>query len=258
LPRGALIRIRETDLGPHPEAFALNAAFRKDLPILKVRVEVDWEPRAPAAAVASVEAGLFEVCPGLRDHQCRGDEAYHVLRSTDGEHGRRAEAAEAIEAPLALAHLFEHVVIDAISFITGEPVISGATAALAGSLHEFDVFVESPDADVAGLTVGLARSWLVTLSRGRGRDGERRTTLELCRQLYRAHPEPVDLDAAARELGRGADEVRSGLEWLVRHDLARPVRFTINFSGVSYYGLARDRSPQLPSTSSRPATSSGR
>ena len=139
--REPLIYVREADLGSHPEAFSLNASFRKDLPILKLRVEVEWEPQSSDAALTSLEAGLLEVCPSLRDHQCRGDETYHVLRSVDGKQGRDEEAGRAIEAPLVLTHLFEHVVIDAISFITDEPVISGATAALRGSLNEFDVFV---------------------------------------------------------------------------------------------------------------------
>ena len=115
MERAPLIHIREAELGLCPEVVALNAAFRKDLPILKLRVEIDWDPKAPGAALSALEAALLEVCPSLRDHQCRGDRTYRVLRSTD-------EA----EAPLALAHLFEHVVIDAISFITNEPMISGA------------------------------------------------------------------------------------------------------------------------------------
>ena len=98
-----LIHIRDADLGSHPEVFALNASFRKNLPILKLRVEIDWEPKVPGVALTSLEARLLEVCPSLRDHQCRGDEAYHVLRSTDGKGRLPEERAPEIEACLALA-----------------------------------------------------------------------------------------------------------------------------------------------------------
>ena len=145
--REALIRIQGARLGSHPEALALNASFRRDTPILKLAVEVEWKPKEPAAALAALEARLVEFCPSLRDHQCRGEESYRILRST-GDGGRTApddstaQQAEPIEAALALAHLFEHVMIDTIAFITDAPIISGATAALKGSRKRFDIFVE--------------------------------------------------------------------------------------------------------------------
>lgn len=234
MDREPRIRFGEADFGSHPEAFPLNASFQKDLPILKLRVDVDWEPKAPAAALALLEAGLLEVCPGLRRHQCRGDASYHVLRPPDGKPGR---GGAAIEAPLALAHLLEHVVIDAIAFITDEPLISGATAALSRSFHEFDLFVESPDPLIARLTAELARSWITEIARGAGLDGAHRLALDLCRRLYRAHPGPVEIDVAARPAGRDAGELRQALDWIERHGLVRRVRYGVNLSGRAYYEL---------------------
>ncbi len=232
------IHIADADLGSHPEAHALNAAFRRDMPILKLCVEVNWEPKVPAAAVAALEAALLEVCPSLRNHQCRGDRTYRVLRSTNGKNKKVQRGEPPIEAPLALAHLLEHVVIDAISFITDEPVVSGATAALKDSLNQFDIFVESPDAAVASLTVGLARGWITAIVGGASPDGAGRMTLELSRQLYRSRPRPVEVCAIVRGLGCEANEVRSGLRWLVQHGLVRRTPHTVNFSGLSYFELS--------------------
>ena len=50
--REALIRIQGARLGSHP------------------------------AALAALEGRLVEFCPSLRDHQCRGEECYRILRST--------------------------------------------------------------------------------------------------------------------------------------------------------------------------------
>jgi hypothetical protein len=239
MERDALICIEGTNLGLHPEAHGLNASFRRDVPILKLSVEINWEPRESLAAVAGLEARLLKLCPSLRKHQCRGQEEYHVLRSLDGN-GRQRQLPETgitIEAALALAHLYEHVLIDTMAFITDSPVVSGATGALNGTTNRFDIFVESPDAVVARLTVGLATGWIHTLVTGGSPDGEGRMTLELARYLYRFQPKAVHVNDVARGLGRTRERVREGLDWLERQGLARRISYAMNFSGSSYYGM---------------------
>ena len=238
----ALVRIKSAHLRACPEASALNAAFRRDTPILKLRVEIDWEPQRPLKALRALEAGLMELCPSLRKHQCRGQEEYHILRSGNGRDRTDAERETTIEPQLALAHLFEHVVIDAVSFITGEPLISGATGALKGSRNRFDVFVESPDAIVARLTVGLARGWIRDVSARGTSDGKGSLTFELARYLYRRHPHPVDAVEAARVVGAELDDVRECLDWLERSRAASRILYTMNFSGFPRYGVADDGS----------------
>lgn len=232
-----LIRIRDADLGLRPEARALNASFRTDVPILKLSVEIDWAPSDSLAALAAVEKRLVALCPSLREHECRGREEYHILRSTDGGGGPPERTETAIEPELALAHLYEHVMIDTVAFVTDEPIVSGATAALEGSRNRFDVFVEAPDELAARLAVGLATRWVSALAIGNSLNGDGRAALELVRFLYRTHPDAAEADEIARDLGWEPRAVRDGLDWLERSGLTHRVGYTMNFSGLPYYGL---------------------
>lgn len=237
--RESLIQIQDSDLGSHPEALALNDSFRSDVPILKLSVEIDWEPEDSRGALSALEARLVKFCPSLREHQCRGEAQYHILRSINGE-GRQVESPETpTEAALALAHLFEHVLIDTIAFITDAATVSGATGALKGSRNRFDLFLEAPDALAARFTVGLARSWVSDLVAGQSLNGEGRMTLELARYLYNTRPDAVEASGVARGLGRDRSAVREGLGWLERRGLARRIGYSMNFSGLSYYALPR-------------------
>ena len=237
MSREPKMHIQGAELGHHPEASALNSSFRSDTPILKLRLDIRWDPEDTIVELAALEHRLVQLCPSLRQHRCRGREEYHILRNVDAP-GPSGETQQAfVEAPLALAHLFEHVLIDAIAYITDAPTVSGATAALLGSRTRFDLFVESPDDVVAFLTVKLAAGWIGDLVVGASPDGERRTTLELSRHLYRSQPDPVETGQAARSLGRPSCEVQHGFEWLEHRGLTRRVGYTMNFSGLCYYGL---------------------
>jgi hypothetical protein len=234
-PEG-LIHIRDAAHGDHPEACSLNPAFRPGTQVIKLRVDIDWEPTESTAAVAALEAQLVEFCPSLQQHQCRGQEEYLILRSTRESEQQPGHAETSIEPALALAHLFEHLMIDTMAFITDESTISGVTAALKGTRTQFDIFVESPDATAARLTVEVARSWISALVAGESVNGEGRLILELTRRLYRAL-DGVEVGLVARRLGREPGEVRDGLQWLERLGLARPLDYPMNLSGLSYYRL---------------------
>lgn len=232
-----LICVQNADLGSHPEALALNTSFRRDTPILKLCVEINWEPTEPAVAVASLEARLVKLCPSLREHECRGQEEYHILSSGDERGPRFAESRRTVEAPLALAHLYEHVMIDTIAFITAVPLVSGATGALKDARNRFDIFVESPDAVAARLTVGLATSWFGALVTGRSLNGEGRVALDLARHFYRNQSGALEVGGIARALGRESREVGEGLSCLERNGLTNRVGYTVNLSGVMYFSL---------------------
>ena len=239
-----LIRIRDAAHGAHPEARSLNPAFRPEIPVIKLGVDIDWEPTEPTAAVAALEAQLVEFCPSLRQHQCRGQPEYRILRPIHESERQPEHGETSIEPALALAHLFEHLMIDTMAFITDASTISGATAALKGTHTRFDIFVESPDAIAARLTVEVARSWISALVAGESINGEGRLILELARRLYRAL-DGVEVGVVARRLGREPGEVRDGLQWLERLGLTRPLDYPMNFSGLSYYRL-HGVEPALP------------
>ena len=232
----SVIRICHADHGSHPEALSLNSSFRADVPVLKLGVKIAWTPPRPMAALFALEAGLVELCPSLQAHECRGQAEYHVLRFIDGEERRPDEGATAIEPGLALAHLFEHVVIDSIAFITDAPVISGATGALRGTATRFDIFVECPDSAAAELSVELARNWIDALVAGQDPGSQGRLTLKLARYLY-CTEDTAEASEIARHLGLERGAVCQGLEWLELVGLTRRVDYGMNFSGSSYYGL---------------------
>ena len=237
-----LIRVRDAAHGAHPQARSLNAAFRSDFPVLKLGVDIDWGPAETAEAVEALEARLVEFCPSLQQHECRGREEYHILRSIhDGD--RRLDHSEtAIEPALALAHLFEHLMIDTMAFITDASIISGATAALKGTHARFDIFVECPDATAARLTVEVSRSWISALATGQFPNSEGRLIRDLARHLYRA-PAGVEVGELARRLEREPREVRDGLQWLEHLGLTRPLDYPMNFSGLSYHHLCVENAP---------------
>ncbi len=238
MARDELIRIRHADLGSHPEAHLLNAAFRPGALVLKLCVEIDWEPTESPAAVGAIESNLVTLCPSLREHECRGREEYHILRSTNGRGLQLEESETPFEAALALAHLYEHVMIDTLAFITDERVVSGATGALKGSRTRFDIFVESPDAVAARLAVGLATRWMTVLAAGESPNGAGgRATLELIRHLYRAQPEIIGVDEISRELGLSPAKVHEGLLWLESSGLTSRIPYSMNLSGFPYYVL---------------------
>jgi len=246
MSREPTMYIRGAEVGHHPEAIALNSSFRSDIPILKLLMDIRWEPEDTIVELAALEHRLEQLCPSLRQHRCRGREEYHILRSVDAAAPSGEAQRASVEAPLALAHLYEHVLIDTIAYITEAPTISGATAALWGSRTRFDVFVESPDDVVAFLTVKLAAGWIGDLVVGASPDGERRATLDLSRHLYRSQPDPVETGQAARFLGRPPCEVQHGFDWLERRGLTRREGYTMNFSGLRYYGLAATAWPSTP------------
>ena len=211
------ILIAGSEVGSYPKVLPLNSRFRSDLPLLKLQVDIDWNPRAPAQALSSLEKRLVELCPSLRRHECRGHRRYHILCSDE----QKETGREPIEVSLALAHLLEHVLIDALAFITSAPLVSGITGAHKDSARRFDIFVECPDPSLAPLVVRLAVSWISALLDGTSLDGAGRPTLELVRVLYQKRSEPLPIEKMAEQLGREPDAVRACLLWLEQNGFAR-------------------------------------
>jgi len=225
------IQIAGCEVGPHTEVLPLNSRFRPDVPLLKLQVDIDWDPRHPLRALSCLEERLVELCPGLRQHQCRGHLRYHILRS--GE--QPEDEKEPIEASLALAHLLEHVLIDTLAFITSSPLLSGITGARRDSAQRFDIFVECPDPSLAPLIVRLAVSWISELLGGTPIDGGGRLTLDLVHFLYQRRSEGLAMKEIAQHLGREPDEVRQALLWLEQNAFAR--KEPVNLSGAERYRL---------------------
>ncbi len=232
------IRALSLDVGSHPQARRLNPQFSPEAPLLRLRVEVSWDPRDASTTLFGLEGRLARLSPTLARHQCRGHHDYRILRTLARDTGGPPRLGRDFEPSLALAHVLEHLIIDAVSFLTGAPIVSGATGALRGVPHRYDVFVECPDPALARLVVALPLSWLSSLAAGGSLDGEGWTTLVVARHLYlRRHAGPCDPVALSRRLMRSPGEVEAALRWLERNGFACRVGYTMNFSGVEYCRL---------------------
>jgi hypothetical protein len=210
----ARIRVLSCRFGPHPESQPLNPRFRPDSSRLQLALDIEWEPRDAVAALARLEQELAAVCPSLAAHDCGGTGAYRILRAREATAG-----APDFEAPLALAHLLEHVLIDAVAAVSGEPRVSGATGARRDAARRFDLFVECPDAALVPPLVRLALAWLAAGLDGGGLDGAGGPVLDVLRRLYRQPTHSL----AVGELtpGAGSDRVAAALAWLEAQGLVQ-------------------------------------
>lgn len=220
------ILITGSEIGSYPKVLPLNSKFRSGVPLLKLQVEIDWKPRSPALALSALEQRLMELCPSLRHHECRGHRPYHILCSDE----QKAAGHEPLEVSLALAHLLEHVLIDALAFITSAPLVSGITGAHKDSTRRFDIFVECSDPSLAPLVVWLAVSWLSASLDGTPLDGAGRPALDVVRVLYQKRPEPLPVEDLAAQLGRDPGAVHATLLWLEQHTFVR------RESGAKHHG----------------------
>jgi len=211
------ILITGSEIGSYPTVLPLNSMFRPDVPLLKLQVEIDWMPRSPAQALSSLEQRLVEFCPSLRQHECRGHRPYQILCSDE----QKASGHRPIEVSLALAHLLEHVLIDALAFITSTPRVSGLTGAHKNSTQRFDIFVECSDASLAPFVVWLAVSWVSAALDGTPLDGAGRPALEVVRALYQKRAEPLPIEDLAAHLGQEPGAVHATLLWLEQHTFVR-------------------------------------
>lgn len=226
------ITVVATDYGRHPAVLGLNPTFEPDARTIKLTLTIDWRPHDAAAALNHVEGELLAASPSFRMHQCRGPHQYRVFLEAQ----RRPAAVP--EAALALAHLIEHVMIDAIAFVTGAPRISGVTGARADADDTFDVFVECPSRAVAHLAGRVGTAWIESLVTGRPVNGQPLDTLHVARLLYAYRPAAVDAGLTARTLGHDRDRAQRTLAGLRASGFAEELPATLNFSGYPLYRFA--------------------
>jgi hypothetical protein len=230
------IQVLELAFGRYPQILPLNPALRADATCVRATLAIERPGTEPRALLSNLETRLLEVSPSLRRHQCRGPRQYHVFV----HHAAPAGAPlEQVEAGLALAHLIEHVVIDAVAFLTGADSISGVTGALSGFGDRYDIYVECPEPIAALLAVLLALHWVQALASGQSLDGTGRPALQVARLLYQRRPSALDADHAAAALGAERGELEAALGWLQRQGIACPLPHTMKLSGMPDYRLCR-------------------
>ncbi len=238
------IEVLAADYGVHPEILRLNPAFRRGAETIRLEVKVSLRRGGGAAIPAGLEHDLEEqlaaMCPTLHRHQCRGPDEYHIHNANAAEAPAKGGDAHGVEHELMVAHLVEHVMIDAVSYITEAPLISGITGARRDHKNRFDIFVECPDRTVAGLAARLGPAWVAELLRGaRPRDASL-PTLELARRFYSEQPRELSPDATAKELKKDPHEVLEAMEELVRQGFLCRSSYTVNFTGGPLYRFCKN------------------
>ncbi len=240
-----VIDVIGSDFGVFPAIARLNPMLTESSPLLKLTVRVHWSPDDPASELRDLERQLAAAAPSLGNHQCRGPHQYRLFQEDQGasssrDGGIEQEDAVELEPGLALAHLYEHVIIDAVAYVTEAPRVSGLTGERAGGDTEitFDVFVECPDRVVADGAAHLARAWVELLLAGGHLDGGPRRALELARRLYRHRSVTLDAGAAARDLHQPLPEVEATLISLVRAGFALEEHAAFNLSGARRFRWA--------------------
>ena len=240
MPTAPEIRVARIDYGPLLEARLLNPKITADSPLLLATLDIRWDPPDPVAAVARLEEALLAVCPGLALHECRGPSSYHVLagarrlrEATPGGSGSR------LEAPLALAHLVEHAIIDFQCDILGERRCSGITAARRAPRGQFDLIVECPDLHVGRCCLSLATTWLTSAALGHTLGSAEREILAAARLARARTGEPLGPRAVARALHVPQARAERALSALSEVGYLVETRYTVNLSGVPEYRICR-------------------
>lgn len=242
------VSVLASDYGYHPSILPLNKSLRPSASTLRLTLEIDWDPPDPAQALSNLESDLLRVCPSLGEHQCRGPVQYHVHGPSPGWTSKVRGRWLGVEPGLALAHLIEHVMIDAVAFVTGLQRVSGVTGAHQDSERRFDVYVECPDYPVSLLARYVGISWVLTLLQRGSLDSAGAQTLRVARLIYNLGPRTLDPSLVAVEVGMDEADALEILERLEVAGFARRNGYTVNLSGTPYFRLSSDGARRSGST----------
>ena len=234
------VNVLASDYGYHPSILPLNKSLRPFASTLRLTLEIDWNPPDPAQALSKLERDLLVVCPSLGDHHCRGPVQYHVHGASRGWVAKVRGRWLGVEPGLALAHLIEHVMIDAVAFVTGLKRVSGVTGAHQNSTRRFDVYVECPDYPICLLARYVGIAWVLTLLQRGSLDSAGARTLPVARLIYNLSPGSLDPTRAAGEAGMDEADALEILERLEVAGFARRAGYTVNLSGTQYFRLESD------------------
>jgi hypothetical protein len=171
--------------GRFPEVLPLNPDIAPDSRLLKTRLEIAWRAGDAVERLRSLEERLELVSPSFRRHGCGGDAPYRLFAARRPLEAVPPAGRPPVEPALALAHLIEHVMIDTVSYVTQAASIAGVTGALFDPPGQYDVFVESPDGEVALLARRLSCEWVEAALVGEDLDAELAASREEARELFR-------------------------------------------------------------------------
>jgi len=222
------------DYGPHEEVTPLNPGFGDGLWRLKLTIEIgeelSQEFRKRLPQVIGRLAVLFPTLPG---HKCCGDSTLiETLMSLEGQSQcsapDRGTAAD-------VAHVFEHVLIDTISSLSGIRKCSGITCGHREPEHRFDIFVECPGERLGNFASSLAMLIVPELPVPGGNYGKYARAFGLARFIARKKLRVLTPSAVAQEVNWTKEEFEETLELLTKLGFVAKRQFTMNFSGAACF-----------------------
>jgi len=263
MPSLPVLRTIKIEYGPLQAATSLNTSFSPDSRLLLATLDIEWDEPDPYGVIARLEDALLAFSGSFAQHECRGEQVYHVFLGAGRQFPARPEGASGGEgapcAPwpfdgsLALAHLIEHAIIDFQCAITELRRCSGVTAAYRSPGNRFDIIVECPDRRIGETCLVLALFWLVSAISGERLGPTERQVLAAARLAYGRRGEGLTSRAVARGLGWSVREAERALAALEEAGYLERIPYSFNFSGVAEYRVAGDGPETSSEDHARPA-----
>jgi hypothetical protein len=143
-----VIELQSLAFGPFPDSEPLNPRFVPGHPKLRLTVDAERHPRVPDRTILHQ---LVEAFPGLARHRCE------IGAGLSGASPDSRGITMLEDEPSAnQAHLLEHLLLEMLSLVDGQPRLSGVTCAYAEPPERNDVFVECGNARLGELASLLA------------------------------------------------------------------------------------------------------
>lgn len=238
------IHIVRTEYGLFPEAASMNPRIDAQARLLRATLDLHWDEPSPRQVIVRLEECLARFSPSFCLHECRGPRPYHVFTNETRQPPDAvppvvsgAPERNGFRAGLALAHLLEHIAIDCLCSVTGQPRCSGVTGELRRQPGRFHVLIEAPDSAVGRFCLALAVLTLTEAIEDRPPGPEERALLASASLAYQ-HPEsPLTSPALARSLGWSEERAAHALAGLRDLGYLREAPSTVNMSGVPEYKI---------------------
>jgi hypothetical protein len=218
-----VIQVVSLGFGRYLVAEPFNPAFRAGHPKMCLTVDV---VDGGVATDAALYERLKRAFPGLASHACRAQGRARSPRGVvllDGEPAANR------------AHLLEHLVLEALSFLDGVRRLSGVTCGYETPRERSDIFVECERPESGTLAALMAVEAMNCAVRGEPL-APRFPDMLVCARELRAHAAAPWLAAGlARATGIPKDRASAALEGLSRVDVVREEDYSVNLSGEPIY-----------------------
>ncbi|MDI6807453.1 MAG: hypothetical protein QME66_00520 [Candidatus Eisenbacteria bacterium] len=228
---GTSMRLIARDYGPHEEATPLNPGFSEELWRLKLTIEIGQELSLEfRKRLPQVIGRLAVLFPALPNHKCCGSST--LIETLLSLEGQSQCGAPDRGAAADVAHVFEHVLIDTISSLSGVRRCSGITCGHKEPEHRFDLFVECPNERLGNFASSLALLIVPELPEPGANYSLYSRSIGLARLIARKKMRVLALSTLAQEVNWTVEEIEDTLRLLSDLGYIAERQYAMNFSGT--------------------------